>query len=87
MIDMALLLMGAAPLAALIVKAGKSLFLGPWIIWYGALQAAYGVFSLHVAAIAGLAAASAIGFSLHSRAEPPIETPIEAPIEEMKDKG
>jgi hypothetical protein len=59
-LDALLLLGGAAPWVALAVVAGERLFLGPWILSYAALQTAYGVFSLHAVAIAGLAAASGL---------------------------
>jgi hypothetical protein len=58
--DSLLLLGGAAPLITLAVAGGKHLFLGPWILGYAALQFAYGVFTLHAAAIAGLAAAAGL---------------------------
>ena len=63
-IDVLLLLAGAVPFLGLITFFGKMIFLGPWIVWYLALQAAYGVWSLQAAAILGIAVAA--GFALFS---------------------
>jgi hypothetical protein len=60
LLDALLLLGGAAPWIMLAVAAGERLFLGPWILAYAALQTAYGVFSLHAVAVAGLATASGL---------------------------
>lgn len=59
-LDAFLLLFGLAPFLILLVAAGSRLFLGPWILWYGALLLGYGVVTLEVAFIAGLAVSSAL---------------------------
>ena len=59
-LDALLLALGIAPFLILLVAAGSYLFLGPWILWYGALLLGYGVVTLEVAVIAGLAVSSAL---------------------------
>jgi hypothetical protein len=62
--DALLLAAGAAPFLVALVLFGHMMFLGPWIVWYAALQAAYGVWSLQAVAILGAAAGA--GFTLLS---------------------
>ena len=63
-LDAMLFLGGVAPFLTLLALFGKMFSLGPWILWYVPLQVAYGAFSLHAAAMAGMVLAAAIALLL-----------------------
>lgn len=71
MLDAILLLGGTAPFVVLLALFGRMIDLGSWILWYVPLQVAYGVFTLHAAAIAGLALAAAIALVQATRPASP----------------
>jgi hypothetical protein len=50
--NMVLLLLAALPFAAILYVFGREIFLGPYVLWYLALQVAYGVWSPEVAVVA-----------------------------------